>query len=97
MTYKEDICFFAASPGKTNDALSFVNAGCRKILRDMPASTYVVGDEAFELSKILMTPFTGSLRAHQLDDSFIFFLNQARNRIEMSIARLSGELGFLYV
>ena len=64
--------FGVASPGKTNDALSFVNAGCRKILRDIPASTYVVGDEAFKFSKDLIMPFTGSLRANPLGDSFIF-------------------------
>jgi len=51
--------FCVASPGKTNDALSFVNAGCHKILRDMPADTYSVGDAAFELSENLITPFTG--------------------------------------
>jgi len=64
--------FGVASPGKTNDALSFVNAGCRKILRDVPASTYVVCDEAFDLSRNLITPFTGSQTANPLNDSFIF-------------------------
>jgi len=58
--------FFVAFPGKTNDALSFVDAGCHKILRDMPASTYFVGDAAFELSENLITPFTGSQRANPL-------------------------------
>ena len=82
---------------KKNKRRTVVCQRCHNILRDVPASTYVVNDEAFELSKNLITPFTGSLRAHQMNDSFIFFLNQVRNRIEMSIARLRGKLGLLYV
>jgi len=86
-----------ASPGKTNDALSFVNARCHTILRDMPAGTFFVGDAAFELSENLITPFTGSQRANPLNDSFNFFLSQARIRIEMSFARLSGKFRFCYM
>jgi len=85
------------SPGKTNDALSFVNAGCHKSLRDMPACTCFVDDAAFELSENLITPFTGSQRANPLNDSFNLFLSQARIRIEMFFARLSGKFRFCYM
>jgi len=51
--------FCVASPGKTNDTQSFVNAGCHKILRDMPAGTYFVDYAAFDLSENFITPFTG--------------------------------------
>jgi len=53
------LIFYVASPGKTNDTQSFVNAGCHKILRDMSASTYFVGDAAFDLSENFITPFKG--------------------------------------
>ena len=86
--------FCVASPGKTNDAMSFVNAGCHEILNDMPAGIYFVGDVAFELSEKLITPFTGSQRANPLNDSFNFYFIQARIRIEISFARLSGKLRF---
>jgi len=64
--------FCVASPGKTNDALSFVNAGCHEILRDMPAGTYFVGGAAFDLSENLIKPFTGPQMANTLKNSFNF-------------------------
>ena len=67
------------------------------ILRDMPAGIYFIGDAAFELSEKLITPFTGSQRANPLNDCFNFFLSQARIRIEMSFARLSGKVRFCYM
>ncbi len=68
--------------------MSFFNAGCHEILREMPAGTYFIGDTAFELSENLITPITGPQRANTLNNSFNFFLSQARIRIEMSFARL---------
>jgi len=56
----------------------------------MLAGTYFFGDAAFDLSENLITPFTCSMRGNLLNGSFNVFLSQARIRIEMPFARLSG-------
>ena len=89
--------FCVASPGKSNDALSFFNAGCHEILRDLPFDTYFVGDAVFELSENLITPFTGPQRENNLNNSFNFFLSQARIRIGISFTRLSSKFRFSYM
>ena len=91
------VFFCVASPGKSNDALSFFNAGCHEILRDLPFDTYFVGDAVFELSENLITPFTGPQRENNLNNSFNFFLSQARIRIGISFTRLSSKFRFSYM
>ena len=65
--------FCVASPGKTNDALSFVEAGGNKILQLLPKGAYFVGDAAYELSDQVIIPFTGPQRDNYINDAYNFF------------------------
>lgn len=48
--------FCVASPGKTNDGLSFVEAGGNRILHVLPKGVYFVGDAAYEMSDQFLLP-----------------------------------------
>ena len=54
------ICMCAAAPGKAGDARAFGRmADFRKWLQELPDECFIVGDNAYPLSRKILVPFSG--------------------------------------
>jgi hypothetical protein len=80
--------FGVVAPGKTSDQVAFERTSIHKCIMALPMGMYVVGDAAYQVSDVILVPFTGSQREDQGKDAFNFFLLQQRIRIEMAFGLL---------
>ena len=53
-------------------------------IKKLSPGRFHVGDAAYELTKHLLTPCTGSQWSDQGEDAFNFYLSQVQIRIEMA-------------
>ena len=80
--------FGVVAPGKTSDQVAFERTSIHKGIMALPMVMYVVGDAAYQVSDVILVPFTGSQREDQGKDAFNFFLLQQRICIEMAFGLL---------
>jgi DDE superfamily endonuclease len=80
--------FGVVAPGKTSDQVAFERTSIHKRIMALPMGKYLVGDAAYQVSDVVLVPFTGSQRQDPGRDAFNFFLSQLRIRIEMAFGLL---------
>ena len=86
-----DCCFTffgAVIPGKASDQIAFEQTSIHQGIMALPMGKYLVGDAAYQVSNVVLTPFTGSQRDDAGKDAFNYFLSQHRIRIEMAFGLL---------
>lgn len=77
------------APGKVNDSRAFLR--CTELLEwlnSLPDEFFIGADNAYELSRRIMIPFSGAERNVVDFRTFNFYLSQLRVRIEMAFGRL---------
>ena len=80
------------SPGKTNDLRSFLRCvNLRHWMASLPDRYFMIGDNAYQLSRRMLIPFSGADRLDQHKTVFNFYLSQIRIRIEMSFGLLTSK------
>ena len=85
----EFLYFGVASPGSSNDNISYPMAPVLKeVLESPPLGCYAVADAGYTLSEHILIPFTGSDRLDPVQDSFNYYLSQMRIHVEMAFGRL---------
>jgi hypothetical protein len=52
--------FGVVAPGKTSDQVAFERTSLHKQVTELPMGMYLVGDAAYQLSDVMLVPFTGS-------------------------------------
>ena len=77
--------FGVIAPGKTSDQVAFERTSIHKCIMALPMGMYVVDDAAYQVSDVILVPFTGSQCEDQGKDAFTFFLLQQRICIEMAL------------
>ena len=86
-----DCCFTffdVVAPGKASDQVAFERTSIHEQIMALPMGKYLVGDAAYQVSNVVLAPFTGSQREDPGKDAFNFFLSQLRIRIEMAFGLL---------
>ena len=87
--------FGVVAPGKSSDQVAFEKTSIHKRIMALPMGMYLVGDAAYQVSDVMMVPFTGSHRDDPGKDAFNFFLSQLRIRIAMAFGLLQTKWGVL--
>jgi hypothetical protein len=93
-----DCCFTffgVIAPGKASDQVAFERTSIHEQIMALPMGKYLVGDAAYQVSNVVLAPFTGSQREDPGKDAFNFFLSQLRIRIEMAFGLLQTKWGVL--
>ena len=80
--------FGVVAPGKASDQVAFERTSIHEQIMALPMGKYLVGDAAYQVSNVVLAPFTGSQRDDPGKDAFNFFLSQLRIRIEMAFGLL---------
>ena len=71
------IYFGVVTLGSTNDIIAIMKSdNLMDEIRKLAPGRFLVGDAAYELTKHLLTPYTGSQRSDQGKDAFNFYLSQ---------------------
>lgn len=70
-------------PGSQNDRTAFKFSGFPKLLDDVPAGYYILGDAAYPASDRVLVPFPGT-ELPDPQDSYNFFQSQCRICIEQT-------------
>jgi hypothetical protein len=71
-----DCCFTffgVVAPGKASDQVAFEQTSIHQGIMALPMGKYLVGDAAYQVSNVLLAPFTGSQREDAGKDEFNFF------------------------
>jgi hypothetical protein len=87
--------FGVVTPGKASDQVAFERTSIHEQIMALPMGKYLVGDAAYQVSNVVLAPFTGSQRDDPGKDAFNFFLSQLRIRIEMAFGLLQTKWGVL--
>ena len=80
--------FGIVAPGNSSDQVAFERTSIHKRIMALPMGMYLVGDAAYQVSDVVLVPFTGSQRDDPGKDAFNFFLSQLCIRIEMAFGFL---------
>jgi hypothetical protein len=75
-------------PGGTPDSKTFYASHTYNSVQDLPDGFFVVGDNAYVLSPMLLIPYSGNEKKNSTKDAFNFFLSQLRIHIEQSFGLL---------
>ena len=79
-----------AAPGKVNDIRAFRRCdGLLDWLEALPPEFYIIGDNAYPLSRRVLIPFSGSEYYEEANRTYNYYLSQMRIRIEMTFGRLT--------
>jgi hypothetical protein len=89
------IFFGVMAPGKCSDQVAFERTSLPQKISTFPPGYYLVGDAAYQVSDVLLVPFTGAQRENKTKDAFNFFLSQLRIRIEMAFGLLQTKWAVL--
>ena len=89
------IFFAVAAPGKCSDQVAFERTSLPQKISTFPPGFYLVGDAAYQVSDVMLVPFTGAQRANKTKDAFNFFLSQLRIRVEMAFGLLQSKWSIL--
>lgn len=87
--------FGVVAPGKCSDQVALERTSIHQRIMALPTGMYIVGDAAYQLSDMLLVPFTGTQRDDPGKDAFNFFLSQLRIRIEMAFGLLQTKWSVL--
>ena len=87
--------FGVIAPGKCSDQVAFERTSIHCRIMELPTGMYLVGDAAYQISEVVLVPFTGSQRDDPGKDAFNFFLSQLRIRIEMAFGLLQTKWSVL--
>ena len=85
-----------ACPGSTHDSLAFAvsTLGMKLERGELPSPFWIAGDEAYDCTESVLTPWSG--RDLPVDkDAFNFFLSSSRIHIEQSFGMLVARFGIL--
>jgi hypothetical protein len=88
-----DACFRFTSlsvicPGATSDSKTFYASNIYNTISQLPAGFFVVGDNAYTLSSILLMPYSGATKLNPSRDAFNFFLSQLCIRVKQAFGML---------
>ena len=86
-----DCCFTifgVVAPGKASDQVAFEQTSIHQRIMALPKWKYLDGDAAYQVSNVVLAPFTGSQREDAGKDAFNFFLLQLCICIEMTFGLL---------
>ena len=84
------IYFATVAPGKTNDMRAF--GWCKALhewLEALPDEYFVSADNAYQLSKQILIPFSGAEGFAESNLVYNYYLSQLRIRIEMAFGRMT--------
>jgi hypothetical protein len=73
-----------SGPGGMSDQTNYELSNISTLVEQLPTATYVVGDNAYQVTEDLLTPFSGSQKGFIWNDSFNFHLSQVRIKIEQT-------------
>ena len=61
------------------------------MIQKLPPRRFVVGDNAYDCSETLLTPFSGIEKDYPSKDAFNFYLSQLRIHIEQTFGLMTGK------
>lgn len=77
-----------AAPGGTSDIIAFEQTSLTHRVEELPIGAYILGDNVYQLSEHLLTPYASTQCSSSREDSFNFYLSQLRIRVEMAFGLL---------
>jgi hypothetical protein len=89
------IGFSCNTAGSTNDYVAFRHSFCYGLWPTLPAPFYYLGDCAYPLSPVCLTPFVGTSIVKE-QDTFNFYHSQLRITIERAFGILVGVFGIFH-
>jgi hypothetical protein len=87
-----------AGSGNTNDGRAFHEMRCDVLtqwIENLHRKYFFCADNAYPLSKKIITPFKGAQLGPTFNSSFNYRLSQIRNRVELSFGRLTKKFRML--
>jgi hypothetical protein len=75
-------------PGGTGDSKAYAASCLHSYVSNLPFGFYLVADNAYTLSDMLLIPYSGQDRVDSSKDAFNFYLSQLRIRIEQAFGLL---------
>ena len=81
------------APGGMSDNTNYQLSTISSLVEALPAGTYILGDNAYQVSENILTPFSGSQKDNIWNDSFNFHLSQLRIKIEQTFGIFNSRWG----
>jgi hypothetical protein len=82
-----------SAPGGMSDQTNYEMSNIATLVEQLPTSTYVLADNAYQVTEHLLTPFAGSQKGCIWNDSFNFHWSQVRIKIEQTFGICNSRCG----